>query len=194
MTAIAKNLRKPRSRDIFDFINIRTATRLDERAVGNLLVTSFAETNARKNPGVATSPERIAELQDVRSRRQNGEVVIIEFGYRIIGTFTLIRPGSSLAPECWLKNAALLRCVAIDPEFHGLGFSEILLAESERLAQSWSASYICLHVQQGADGVAKLYRRRGYERDPSGDFDIHGYRVEAYALSLKRLECVRVNS
>lgn len=181
-----KEFRRPRSRDIFDFINIRQASRIDDDAISDLLVNSFTETYAQKLPQIVTPQQRISELRNVKSRRENGEVCVLEFGYRIIGTFSLIRADSEYS-ESWIEKAANLRCLAIDPEFHGLGFSEALLAESERLARSWSLNYICLHVQQGAEGVARLYKKRGYIREPHGDFESHGLPVEGYFLPLKEI-------
>jgi GNAT superfamily N-acetyltransferase len=186
MNIQTKEFRKPRSRDIFDFINIRQASCLDDNHVADLLVKSFTETYAQKLPQIVTPQQRISELRDIKSRRENGEVCVLELGYRIIGTFSLINPDSNLS-ECWIQNAANLRCLAIDPEFHGLGFSEVLLTESERIARSWSLSLICLHVQKGAEGVAKLYKKRGYIRDPHGDFQSHGLPVEAYFLPLSEI-------
>lgn len=183
MNIQTKEFRKPRSRDIFDFINIRQASGLDDDDIGDLLVKSFTETYAEKLPHIATPQSRISELRNVKNRRENGEVCVLELGYRIIGTFSLIGPDSNQS-ESWIQKAGNLRCLAIDPEFHGLGFSEVLLNESERIARSWSLSFICLHVQKGADGVAKLYKKRGYIRGPHGDFESHGLPVEGYLLPL----------
>lgn len=183
MNIQTKEFRKPRSRDIFDFVNIRQASGLDDDDIGDLLVKSFTETYAEKLPHIATPQKRVSELRNVKSRRENGEVFVLELGYRIIGTFSLIRPDSNQS-ESWIQKAGNLRCLAIDPEFHGLGFSEVLLNESERIARSWSLSFICLHVQKGADGVAKLYKKRGYIREPHGDFESHGLPVEGYLLPL----------
>lgn len=183
ITSAARVPKKPRSRDILDFINIRTASGLDDDEIGDLLVRTFSATHAAKLPHAIPSPARVAELRDVKSRRENGRVIVLELGYRIIGTFALIRPESKMS-DSWLVNGATLRCVAVDPEFHGLGFSAALLAESEELARSWGVDYICLHVQQGAHGVAKLYEGRGYRREPRGDLQAHELTIEGYFLAL----------
>lgn len=185
ITSQARSLKKkPRSRDILDFISIRQASGIDDDEVGDLLVRSFGETHAEKLPNAMLPPSRVTELRDVKTRREHGRVFVLELGYRIVGTFALIRPGSDLS-DSWLPNGATLRCVAVDPEFHGLGFAQALLAQSEEVARTWEADYICLHVFKGATGVAKLYQARGYLREPCGDILSHGHMIEGYYLPLK---------
>jgi len=183
ITSQDRIFKKSRSRDILDFISIRAASGIDDDEIGDLLARTFSLTHAEKLPHAMPSPDRVAELRDVKRRRENGRVVVLELGYRIIGTFALIHPESKIS-DSWLANGATLRCVAVDPEFHGLGFSTALLAESEELAKSWGVDYICLHVQQGAHGVAKLYQGRGYIREPRGDLRSHGHVIEGYYLPL----------
>lgn len=172
-----------RSRDIVSFIRLREATTQDTEEIGNLLVKSFVSTYREKLPHIQTCEERIQELRNVEARMQQGQVFVIELGMQIIGTATLILPHAKQT-QSWIKNAANLRCVAIDPDFHGLGFAEILLDESERLARSWNAEFICLHVQRGAHGVARLYQRRGFLREPSADIPCFNNDSEGYYLPL----------
>lgn len=175
--------RPHRSRDILDFISLKTASGEDQEAIGELLVRTFMQTYARKLPHVCTPEERIKELRNVALRQHDGDVLILELGYRIIGTAALIRPGAS-SSESWLENSSNLRCVAIDPEFQGLGFAEVLLGEAEALARRWNSSNVCLHVQSGAEGVARMYLRWGFTRAPVGDIICHGHRVDGYVLDL----------
>ena len=185
-----QEISKKRTRDIVDFIDVRTAIDSDDEKIGSLLVSTFTETYALKIPHIVTTEERLAELRNVKQRRECGITVVLELGYRIIGTFTLIRP-DTIESQNWIKGAATLRCVAVDPEFHGLGFSEILLNESERIAMSWSINFICLHVQKGADGVAHLYKKRGYIREPYADLLCHGSDVQGYFLPLDNFSMIR---
>lgn len=168
-------------RDISHFVLVRLARVEDERAIGELLVRAFVQTYSRKLPEVETNSVRKLELHDVAGRREEGLVYVMELGYRIIGTFTLIRPGALLT-QSWLPNTANLRCVAIDPEYHGLGLSQQLLVEAERRAREWGSDAICLHVQKGAEGVAKMYEKFGFRRDNRGDRVYNGSSIEGYAM------------
>ena len=97
--------------------------------------------------------------------------------------------GVALAPgapgsEAWLPGAADLRALATHVDFHGQGLATPLLDEAERVARGWGVPAICLHVRRGAEGVARLYQRRGFVREPSGDMDRPGVFLEAYVLRL----------
>lgn len=178
-----ENTAPKRSRDIFDYISIKKVEPSDDGRVADLLVRSFTETYRRKLPHIPTPNERVVELRAVDTRRRDGHVYLLELGYRIVGTAALIRPGER-ENESWIANAANLRCLAIDPDFHGLGLSELLLDEAERMARRWSVRSICLHVQSDAIGVARLYQQRGFLREPSGDMICTGYPVDGYYLPL----------
>jgi len=178
--------RTPRSsghRDIINFISLRQATPADDIAVAELLTHTFISTYREKLPAVLTSEERKRELRDVGSRRRQGHVCVAELGYRTIGSFSLIHPESE-ASEAWGPHGATLRCVAIDPEFHGLALSELLLNESDRIAKAWGARAIYLHVQKGASKVAILYQRHGYVRDAAGDKISFGAEIEGFRKDL----------
>lgn len=181
MTTMIKN-EKPR--DISHFLQLRVARMEDERVIGELLIRSFEQTYRTKLPSVVTNQARKIELLDVASRRRQGVVYVLELGYRIIGTFALI-PSNDSSTQSWVAGATNLRCLAIDPDFHGYGFSETLLSEAERVARNWNARAICLHVQKGAEGVARLYEKYGFVRSPEGDMSSFGNENEGYVLYLE---------
>lgn len=179
-------------RDIERFVTVRDAHPGDDRAIAGVLVTAFTLTYAQRLPDVKTDASRVLELVNIEARRRCGVVRVMELGARVIGTHSLMRPGT---PECqiWRKAAANLRCLAIDTEFHGLKLSERLLVDAEAHAVSWGVGEVCLHVQQGADGVAKLYRGYGFERDADGDIEANGNYLEGYTLIVSA-ERVRARS
>ncbi len=143
----------------------------DDQIVGNLLVQAFVETYSKKMPEVVVTEKRRLQLMDVAMRRSQGTVLVAQLGDQIIGSVTLLPPGAAQS-EAWIPQAADLRQLAVSPEFQGRGFAENLLTETEKLALSWNASAICLHVRRKASGLASLYRRRGYLRDNSGDLHL----------------------
>lgn len=169
--------------DVRNFLRLRLADAKDDLGIGELLVRSFLTTYEKKLPHIQTAPTRIAELLGVRDRRESGEVYIFELGFKMVGTFSLLRSGSKLN-EAWMPEAANLRAVAVDPDYQGYGFADMILSSASATARSWGVKRICLHVLEGATRLAELYQRYGYRRDPSGDFIAHGYRLEGYTLEL----------
>lgn len=185
-TARGKRIQHKDKRDVLNFMHIRTAGPGDDAAIGAFLLHTFLETYERKLPNIATSEERKRDLLDVRSKRRGGVVCLLELGFKIVGVFAMLHPDAN-SSEAWLPNSGNLRCVAVDPECHGLAFSQVILKESVEIALAWKLENICLHVQRGADSVARLYQNFGYLRDPSGDMVSKGQEIEAYYLPLKKL-------
>lgn len=162
-------------------LQVRVAEPRDDAAIGELLVDSFVTAYAQKLPSIVTREERKRDLRDVASRRTQGTVLVAELEGQIVGTVTLYPPGAAKS-EAWLPNAADLRQLAVSPAHFGKGHSAALMDEAERLAWSWGVDAVCLHVRRGVEGVARLYRRRGYLREPGGDLDFPHVFLEAYVL------------
>lgn len=171
-------------RDIARYLRLRDARADDDLVLAGLLVRTFTETYAEKLPDVSTDARRVLELTGVAKRRESGVVRVLDFGFRVIGTYALARPGTA-ENQAWRAGAVSLRCLAIDPEFHGLRFSTILLQDADAIARHWGCTQICLQVQGGAEGVARTYQTFGYERDPAGDALGASGVLEGYTLSLK---------
>jgi len=161
-------MRRP-LRDPSDMI-IRDAVEADDTVVGELLVQAYLTQFAKKLPDVSYSPERLADLRNQMARRACASVLVAEIDGLIAGTVTLYPAGAS-GSDAWIVGAVDLRLLAIHPEFQGRGLSGRVLDAAEARARKWGASAICLHTRQGALGVARLYRSRGYVRDETGDLD-----------------------
>src|SRR5262245_24866750 len=123
----------------------RDATVADDRLVSQLLLATFAATNAAKRPDLVSTAERIRELEDVAGRRASGVVRILEIGRRIVGTYSLVRSGS---PACvaWSERDAYLRAVAVDPEFQGIRLADSLMTDALALARAWGQGGVGLHI------------------------------------------------
>src|SRR5438128_11223830 len=120
-------------------------------------------------PQVVVGDRRKAELRDVASKRAQATVLVAELEGRVVGTVAVWPPGSPHS-EAWLPGAADLRHLAVDPALQGQGLAGPLLDEAERIARDeWGVPAMCLHVRRGNVGVARLYRSRGYTREPQGD-------------------------
>ncbi|PTL75788.1 GNAT family N-acetyltransferase [Vitiosangium sp. GDMCC 1.1324] len=160
---------------------IREARPEDDAAIGELLVEAFITQYAKKLPEVQYTEERKRQLRDVASKRAVAKVLVAELEGRVVGTVALWPPGAPGA-EAWVPGAADLRHLATAVDFHGRGLSTPLLDAAERVAREWSVPAICLHVRRGAEGVARMYQRRGFVREPAGDLDTPSVYLEAYLL------------
>lgn len=180
---LVKQLKTENKRDVVNFLNLRVATPRDDYALGEFLVQVFHGKQTQKMPTHVDTPERIKDLLDVKTRRENGVVLIYELGYKIAATFTLIYPKSPIN-DVWLEESTLLRCVAVDAQFHGLSFSKLILDEADQMSYQMGAHYCGLHVHKIAPNVAQVYERHGYQRDLRGDHFSKGQEVLGYAKKI----------
>lgn len=169
-----------------DRVIIREARPEDDSAVGELLIDAYMTQYRQKLPDALLSygPERLRELRDVASKRAQAKVLVAELDGRVVGTVAIFPPGAS-GSEAWLPASADLRHLATAVDLHGQNLSRPLLDAAEDTARHMGANTVCLHVRRGVHGVARLYQRRGYVRDPSGDIDrLPLIYLEAFALPL----------
>lgn len=158
---------------------VRAAEPRDDAAVGELLVQSFVTAYAAKMPEVVVTEQRKRDLRDMAAKRASATVLVAELAGEVVGTVMLYRPGHPQS-EAWLPNAADLRQLAVAPQHFGKGLATPLLDAAERIALGWGVAAIGLHVRRGAHGVARLYERRGYQRDPAGDLEYPTVALQAY--------------
>ena len=165
---------------------IREARPEDDAVVGELLVQAFITQYAKKLPEVVYTEDRKRALRDVESKRAVAKVWVAELDGRVVGTVALWPPGAP-GSEAWLPEAADLRHLATSVDVHGQGLSTPLLDEAERVArEEWRVPAICLHVRRGAEGVERMYMRRGYVREPAGDLELPTVSLVAYVLRFPR--------
>ncbi len=171
-------------KDVVGRAVIREARPEDDAAVGELLVEAFVTQYAKKLPEVVYTEERKRELRDVAARRKIATLLVAEVDGGVGGTVALLPPGAP-GSEAWLPNAADLRGLATAVRYHGSGLAKPLLDAAEDLARKWGMDAVCLHVRKGAEGVARMYMKRGYLREPVGDMSLPSVFLEAYVLHLK---------
>lgn len=160
---------------------IRPARPEDDEVIGELLVDAYVTGYGRKMPHIVVTEERKAALRDVRSKRGFAIVFAAELQGEVVGTVSIFPPGVSES-EAWVAGAADLRHLAVAPGFHGRGYSEELLNAAEQAAWQLGVPAICLHVRRGNEGVAALYRRRGYVRASEGDLELPTALLDGYVL------------
>lgn len=163
-------------------VKIRLAEARDDQAVGELLVHAFVDTYRTKMPQVVVTDRRKEELRAVAAKRSRALVWVAEIDDEIVGTVALWLPGTQ-GSEAWLPKAADLRHLAVAAHVKGHNVSGLLLDAAERVARERGCERICLHVRRGAEGVARLYMKRGFMRDLAGDLDhLPEVFLEAYVL------------
>lgn len=172
------------SKELLKRVTLREARPEDDAAIGELLVEAFVTQYASKLPEVVYTEERKRSLRDTASKRAVARVLVAELDGRVVGTVALWPPGAP-GSEAWLPDAADLRHLATSVELHGQGLSGPLMDAAEQVAREWGVKALCLHVRRGAVGVARMYQRRGFLREPAGDLELPTVSLEAYVLKLR---------
>lgn len=162
---------------------VRRARPEDDDAIGDLLVDAYTTQYAKKMPEVVYDDARRRDLRAVADKRAVAAVWVAELDGEVVGTVALFPPGAP-GSEAWLPGAADLRHLATAVRVHGHGLSAPLLDAAEAEARRAGVEVICLHVRRGVEGVARLYRARGYERAPEGDLVYPTVELEAYVKRL----------
>lgn len=162
-------------------ITVRLAREADDAGVGELLVSAFVETYARKMPEVVVTDARKAELRAVAAKRGVAHVLVAEVDGVLAGTVATWAAGAP-GSEAWRPNAVDLRHLAVSLAHRDMGVSAALLDAAEAHAWAQGADAVCLHVRRGAHGVRRLYVSRGYVPDPAGDLERPEVSLEAFYL------------
>lgn len=166
---------------------IRRARPEDDAVLGELLVAAYVTAYEKKMPHVVLPEQRKIDLRAVAEKRKHAIVLVLTGGGEkgeVLGTVSLW-PQNTEGSEAWLPNACDLRHLATAPSAHGRGLSKSLLDEAERVArEELRSDAICLHVRKGNEGVRRLYEKRGYVRDESGDLELPTVSLMAFAKKL----------
>lgn len=170
--------------DVMARVRIREARPEDDVAIGELLVEAFITQYAKHLPEVVYTDERKRELRDVAARRAVAKMLVAEVDGEVAGTVALLPPGAP-GSQAWLPGAADLRQLATAVRFHGTGLARPLLDAAEDVARQWGIHTVTLHVRKGADGVMRMYERRGYVREPAGDLELPTVSLVAFARRLE---------
>ena len=159
-------------------VDIRLARPDEYRATGNLAVRAYETLED------AGDQEYDAQLRDVASQIEDGEVLVAEVDRSVVGTVTYVPPGATLA-EVDDPNAATVRMLGVDPSARGRGVGESLVRACIDRAMRDGAQRIRLDTRTSMVSAQRLYERLGFRRDPTHDWspipDIH---LLAYVLDL----------
>ena len=127
----------------------------------------------------------LEDITDVRSRLGESDLIVAELDHRLAGCVTLYLDGSHSFPEAWHIGSAVVRLLAVHPEYRGQRIGHALMEECIRRCHQAKVAAIGLHTTEVMDIARKMYERMGFVRVPESDFHpAPGITVMAYRLQL----------
>lgn len=134
-------------------------------------------------------PERwknyLTDIMDVRSRLTESDLIVAELDHRLVGAVTLYLNGSLTFPETWPAGWAVVRLLAVHPDYRSLGIGCALMEECISRCRKANIKVIGLHTTEVMDIARKMYEKMGFVRFPQSDFHpAPGITVMAYRLQL----------
>lgn len=144
-------------------VRIRVARPDEYERVGEVSYLGFGH----GEPGAAQpSPERLQLLRDAAARAVDAELLVaVDADDRILGTATLLRPGSELTRQS-RDGEAELRLLAVLPEARRLGLGGALMREAIERARDWGVPALVLDTGPNNHRSQRLYHTLGFERVP----------------------------
>ncbi len=131
-------------------------------AVGDLVQRAFA---AGPYGHLPVSPERRMLERDTAARLRSGTVLVaVDADERVVGSATLLRPGTPQA-RLAADGEAELRLLVVDPARQGSGIAEQLVEASLAEARRWGARRLVLDTGALNVKAQRLYLRAGFARD-----------------------------
>lgn len=155
-------------------IEVRVARTDEYDAVAELTEHGFAT-----GPfGPTKDPDRLRLLRDSAGRAAAGDLLVATDGGELLGTASLLRPGSAYNRQAHADEAEV-RLLTTAPQARGSGVGAALMVASIERARSWGVAALVLDT--GARNVTsqRLYHRLGFERlverESIGGLVVFGY-------------------
>jgi ribosomal protein S18 acetylase RimI-like enzyme len=126
----------------------------------------------------------LEDIMDVRSRLGKSDLIIAELNHRLAGAVTLYLDGSHSFPEAWPRGWAVVRLLAVHPEYRGQDIGRALMEECIHRCHQAKVAAIGLHTAEVMNVARQMYERMGFVRMPESDFH-PAPDVTAMAYSLK---------
>ncbi len=101
----------------------------------------------------------------------------------IVGTVTAALPGSRFA-GVGQPDEIEVRMLAVAEEARGQGIGDRLMAACEAIGAEQGCAAVVLSTDPGMHAAHRLYRRRGYTRQPSRDWQVNQLRLLVFRLPL----------
>jgi ribosomal protein S18 acetylase RimI-like enzyme len=127
----------------------------------------------------------VEDITDVKSRLGDSDLIVALLDHRLAGCVTLYLDGSRSFPEAWPGGWAVVRLLAVHPEYRGRGIGRALMEECIRRCRQAKVAAIGLHTTEAMDIARQMYERMGFVRVPESDFHpAPDVTVMAYHLQL----------
>jgi ribosomal protein S18 acetylase RimI-like enzyme len=123
------------------------------------------------------------QLRDGRSRVRDAVVLVAVDDGVIVGTVTAARPGSRLASVARAGEIEV-RMLAVDEAARGRGIADLLMADCEAMARDEGHAAVVLSTGLDMHAAQRVYRRRGYVRQPDRDWSAGRATLIVFRLSL----------
>lgn len=119
-----------------------------------------------------------ASLRDPTERLRDALVLVAELTGEVVGTVTLVLPGSPMA-EVATGDELEVRMLAVAASARRRGVGEALMAAALDHARQHGLAAVVLSTQLGGH-ARMLYERLGYHRLPERDWVVEGFELAAY--------------
>lgn len=166
---------------------VRLARPDDYPVLGELTVEAYAAVD----PAVMES-DYADELRDVAGRAGGADVLVAVDGRSngtVLGGVTYVPDVSSPSAEFADADAAGIRMLAVAPGARRRGVGEALTLACIERARAAGRGQIVLHSTDRMTAAHRLYRRLGFVRDPSLDWEGEpGLWLRGFRLRLDRLD------
>jgi GNAT superfamily N-acetyltransferase len=148
-----------------DQIILRNARPGELDEVGRLLVAAYQQYENNMPPENWTWYR--SDMEDVRSRLPDSELIIAEINNQIAGTVTFYPQGTN---NGWPEGWAGIRLLAVHPDYRGQGISRALMEECIRRCRERGIKTIGLHTTSLMKIAREMYERMGFKHVPEFDF------------------------
>jgi N-acetyltransferase len=157
---------------------IRKATGADAAAV----IALWSQAYVTEGQGGRDEPYSEAEFRETAER---GEMLIAERDGEVVGTATLLRPGTPGRAVAREGEAELIR-LAVAPNARRAGIGDELVERCELRAREAGREAIALWSRRYQEAGHRLYEARGYERVPERDsVDDTGHERLVFRLAIR---------
>lgn len=144
-------------------MQVRLARPEEHDRVGELTVRAYAAFT------LGPADPYVAVLRDAAARAASGELWVAVDGDLLLGNVTYCPPGSAYR-EVSRDDEGEFRMLAVDPEARGRGAGTALARLCEDRARTHGAVAMALSTLAEMTDAHRIYRRLGYDRDPSRDW------------------------
>jgi ribosomal protein S18 acetylase RimI-like enzyme len=163
-------------------VSVRRATAAEAQVVGQLTERAY-----RVDGHLAFDDgSYAAELADGARRITEAEVLVAEQGGEVVGTVTLVRPGTPYA-ETSDTDELEVRMLAVDPDVRRSGAGRALMLAVLEQAAAEGFRAVVLSTQVRMTPAHRLYEGLGFERLPERDWSpVEGVELLCYRRTLDR--------